>query len=141
MTKTGPRARRDRGARKGTVRRSVAAGLPRPSGPVAARPERPAPKPDGRLTRAQIRAKVTAILRRFVPDFDPKALEPEASLRQALAADSMDVLNLVMAIHDELGIDIPEADYGKIDTLDGCLDYLVTAIAAPEGGRRSPPAD
>ena len=46
-----------------------------------------------------------------------------------LAADSMDVLNLVVAIHDELGVDIPEADYGKIDTLDDCLDYLATAIA------------
>ena len=55
-----------------------------------------------------------------------------------LAADSMDVLNLVVAIHDELGVDIPEADYGKIDTLDGCLDYLAAAIAARESAR--PPA-
>ena len=92
------------------------------------------------MTRTQIRAKVTAILRRFVPDFDPKAVTPDASLRQALAADSMDVLNLVVAIHDELGVDIPEADYGKIDTLDNCLDYLATAIATRDGGRRSPPA-
>jgi acyl carrier protein len=131
------RTKRSRGARRG----AVTAGPPPASGSASARAEPRPPKPDRRLTRAQIRAKVTAILRRFVPDFDPKALEPEASLRQALAADSMDVLNLVMAIHDELGIDIPEADYGKIDTLDGCLDYLATAIAAREGGRRSPPAD
>jgi acyl carrier protein len=103
---------------------------------VAVPPERPAPKTDGRLTRVQI----TAILRRFVPDFDPRTLKPDASLRQALAADSMDVLNLVVAIHDELGVDIPEADYGKIDTLDGCLDYLAAPIATREGGRRSPPA-
>lgn len=130
MTKTGPRTKRDRGARKDTVRRSGAAGVRRTSRPVPARPERPAPKPDGRLTRPQIRAKVTAILRRFVPDFDPKAVKPDASLRQVLAADSMDVLNLVVAIHDELGVDIPEADYAKIDTLEGCLDYLAAALAA-----------
>jgi len=92
--------------------------------------------PDGRMTRTQIRAKLTAILRRFLPDFDPKALEPGASLRKVLAADSMDVLNFVVAIHDELGIDIPEADYPKIDTLDDCLDYLGAAIAA----REQPPA-
>ena len=89
------------------------------------------------MTRAQIRAKVTGILRRFLPDFDARALEPDASLRKVLAADSMDVLNLVVAIHDELGVDIPEADYGKIDTLDGCLDYLAAAIAARAALRAS----
>jgi acyl carrier protein len=88
----------------------------------------------GQVTRAQLRSKVTAILRRFVPGFDPRALAPDASLRTALAADSMDVLNLVVAIHDELGVDIPEDDYPKIDTLDGCLDYLAAAMAARQTG-------
>jgi acyl carrier protein len=100
----------------------------------------PAPGPDGRMTRTQIWARLTAILRRFLPDFDTKALAPDASLRKALAADSMDVLNFVVAIHDELGIDIPEADYPKIDTLDDCLDYLGAAIAVrepPVGAPRS----
>lgn len=120
------RTSHDRRARRpATTRRSVPAG---PRRAISSKSSRP--KPDGHLTRAQIRAKVTAILRRFVPDFDPQAVKPDASLRQTLAADSMDVLNLVVAIHDELGVDIPEADYGKIDTLDGCLDYLAAAIAA-----------
>ena len=91
--------------------------------------------PDGRMTRTQIRARLTAILRRFLPEFDPKALAPDASLRKALAADSMDVLNFVVAIHDELGIDIPEEDYPKIDTLDDCLDYLAAAIATRPAAR------
>jgi acyl carrier protein len=90
------------------------------------------------MTRTELRAKLTAILRRFLPDFDPKALQPDASLRKALAADSMDMLNFVVAIHDELGIDIPEEAYPKLDTLDGCLDYLGAAIAAREGGRPGP---
>jgi acyl carrier protein len=84
------------------------------------------------MTRTQIRARVMAILHRFLPEFDFEALKPDADLRQALAADSMDVLNLIVGIHDELGIDIPEEDYGKIDTLDNCLDYLGAAIAARE---------
>ena len=121
-----PRTKRERSARRrGAAGRSV------PVRPRRATPSKSSlPKPDGHLTRAQIRAKVTAILRRFVPDFDPRAVKPDASLRQVLAAYSMDVLNLVVAIHDELGVEIPEADYGKIDTLNGCLDYLAAAIAA-----------
>jgi acyl carrier protein len=102
--------------------------------PRTSRDRSPAPAGAARSTptRAQLRAKVTAILRRFLPDFDPRAIKPDASLRQTLAADSMDVLNFVVAIHDELGIDIPEADYPKIDKLDDCLDYLAQAIAARE---------
>ena len=127
------RTKRDRRAPKSTISRRAPSAMAAPSGPRASRP-------DGRLTRAQLRAKLTAILRRFVPDFDPKALKPDASLRQALAADSMDVLNLVVAIHDELGVDVPEEDYGKIDTLEGCLDYLTAAIAADSAARSRPSA-
>jgi acyl carrier protein len=101
--------------------------------------DRAATDPARHMTRRALRAKVTAILRRFLPDFDFKALKPDASLRQTLAADSMEMLNLVVAIHDELGIDIPEADYGKLDKLDDCLDYLAAAIAARETGRPQAP--
>jgi acyl carrier protein len=124
MSNRKPERTRDRGTRERTG--------PDTRGPTLS----PGP---GRMTRTQLRAKLTAILRRFLPDFDPKALEPDASLRKALAADSMDVLNFVVAIHDELGIDIPEADYPKIDTLDDCLDYLGAAIAARETRTQLPP--
>jgi acyl carrier protein len=82
------------------------------------------------MTREKIREALKAILRRLVPDADLDALAPDASLREQLAADSMDFLNFVVALHDELGVDVPELDYRKIDTLDGCVEYLAAAIAA-----------
>lgn len=36
----------------------------------------------------------------------------------------MDFLNLVIGLHERLGIDIPEADYPKLFTKNGLLDYL-----------------
>jgi acyl carrier protein len=89
------------------------------------------------MTRKKIREGVKTILRRLVPDADIDALAPDASLREQLAADSMDLLNFVVALHDELGVDVPELDYRKIDTLDGCVDYLAAAIAARAGPARS----
>jgi acyl carrier protein len=89
------------------------------------------------MTRKKIREGVKTILRRLVPDADIDALAPDASLREQLAADSMDLLNFVVALHDELGVDVPELDYRKIDTLDGCVDYLAAAIAARDGPARS----
>ena len=89
------------------------------------------------MTREQIRAKVKDILARLVPDADFEALAPDANLRETLEADSMDLLNFVVALHDELGVDVPELDYRKIDTLDRCLDYLAAAIGAREAKRAS----
>ena len=87
------------------------------------------------MTREKIREALKAILRRLVPDADIDALAPDASLREQLAADSMDLLNFVVALHDELGVDVPELDYRKIDTLDGCVDYLAAAITARDAAR------
>lgn len=82
------------------------------------------------MTREKIREALKAVLGRLVPDVDFDALAPDSSLREQLAADSMDLLNFVVALHDELGVDVPETDYRKIDTLDGCVEYLAAAIAA-----------
>lgn len=82
------------------------------------------------MTREEIRAKVKDILQRLAPDVDLQTLESDVSLRKALTADSMDVLNFVVALRGELGVDVPEQDYGKIDTLDDCVGYLAARIAA-----------
>jgi acyl carrier protein len=36
----------------------------------------------------------------------------------------MDLLTWVIGLHKELKVDIPEADYPRLSTLDGCIDYL-----------------
>ena len=41
----------------------------------------------------------------------------------------MDFLNLVTAVHDETGIDIPERDYPQLGSLDGFADYVAGATA------------
>jgi acyl carrier protein len=38
----------------------------------------------------------------------------------------MDFLNFAIALHEELGIDIPETDSAKLLTLDGCTEYLAS---------------
>jgi len=42
--------------------------------------------------------------------------------------DRFDVLNFAIALHEALGVDVPETDYAKIATLNGCLDYLEAAM-------------
>jgi len=58
--------------------------------------------------------------------------EPRATveLREQLDLDSMDFLNFAIGLNKAFGVDIPEADYRKLATLEGCVGYL----AARTGG-------
>lgn len=60
----------------------------------------------------------------IAPEADFGSLDPNDALREQLDLDSMDFLNIMIGLHEALGIDIPEADYPKLFTLTGAIDYL-----------------
>jgi acyl carrier protein len=76
------------------------------------------------VTRDELRATVLRVLGEIAPEADLAALHAAVGFRDQLDLDSMDVLNFVVGLHTALGIEIPEADYGKLATLDACVDYL-----------------
>ena len=55
-----------------------------------------------------------------------------ADLREAIDIDSMDFLNFITAIHQRLGIDIPELDYPKLVTLNGAVTYLTEHLKSAQ---------
>ena len=77
-------------------------------------------------TREQIRAALLDTLGAIAPEADLDAIAPDKPLRDQLDIDSYDFLNVVIHLHETLGVDIPEADYGKLATLNSTIDYLVT---------------
>ena len=79
------------------------------------------------MTRDEIRATVLRALGEIAPEADLATLAPDIGLRDQLDLDSMDVLNFVVGLHAALGVEIPESDYPKLATLDGCVDYLAAA--------------
>lgn len=52
----------------------------------------------------------------------------EASLTDDLNVDSLDVVELIMALEEEFGIEIPEADVEKISTVGSMVDYIQSKI-------------
>ena len=78
----------------------------------------------------KIRAEVLAIVKRLAPEIDPARIIPDKPLRSQIDLDSMDWLNVLATIHEKLGVDIPEADYGKVQTLDSIVAYLADKIPA-----------
>ena len=82
------------------------------------------------MTQDEIRGVVLRVLGQIAPEAELSKLKPKLRIRDQLDLDSMDVLNFVIGLHKELGVDIPEADYPKLATLDSCVAYLGANLGA-----------
>ncbi len=79
---------------------------------------------------ADIRERVIAIIRTIAPEVEEGELRADRPLRDQVDLDSMDWLNVILGVHRDLGVDIPEADYGKLRTLDDWAQYLRARLPA-----------
>jgi acyl carrier protein len=80
------------------------------------------------MTPQELKAIIVRTLAGVAPEADLASLDPAEDLRDALDLDSMDILRFAKALHEQLGIDIPEADYTKIVRLNDCVSYLAKRL-------------
>lgn len=57
-------------------------------------------------------------------NLDGKEIKPESSFKDDLEVDSLDLFELIMAIEDEFGVEIPSEDLEKLTTIQSVMDYL-----------------
>ncbi len=55
---------------------------------------------------------------------EPEQVTPEASFEDDLGADSLDLVELIMALEEEFGISIPDEDAEKIKTVGDAVAYI-----------------
>ena len=72
----------------------------------------------------QVKDTVLRLLGEIAPEADLAGVKPDLSFRDQLDLDSMDFLNFVISLHKTFSVDIPEADYPKYATLNGCVEQL-----------------
>jgi len=83
------------------------------------------------MTTDEIRDTVLRMLGEIAPEADLGEIEPDVDFREQLDLDSMDFLNFVIAVDEELGIGIPESDYPRVATLESFVAYLAERMGAP----------
>ncbi len=76
------------------------------------------------MTEAQLREAILQALFSVAPEAEGERLDPSANLRDQLDIDSMDFLNFLIALKDTVGVEVPEADYAQVASLDDCVRYL-----------------
>lgn len=82
------------------------------------------------MSHEEIKQTILQALGSIVPEADLAAIEPDLEFREQLDMDSMDFLNFVIAVDQQLGVEIPEVDYPKMATLDDCVAYVSARMVA-----------
>ena len=80
------------------------------------------------MNASELRQKTLAILQTIAPEIAPDEIVGSKTLRSQVDLDSMDWLNFLVALHEQLRVDIPEADYAKLVTLDDVVGYLAARL-------------
>lgn len=74
--------------------------------------------------RAEVEAKVRGIIADQL-QIDKEQIKSESSFIKDLGADSLDIVELVMAMEEEFEIEIPDEDAEKIRTVNDAIAYIV----------------
>lgn len=82
------------------------------------------------MTNDEIKQVVTDIIADVAPDEDVTNIKPDVRLRDQLELDSMDFLDIVMELRKRHNIEVPEAEYPELASLDSCATYLAPKFAA-----------
>jgi acyl carrier protein len=75
--------------------------------------------------------KVKGIVAEQLEIQDQETIKPESKFAEDLGADSLDVVELVMALEEEFDIEIPDEAAEKIATVQAAVEYIEEKAAAP----------
>uniref|UniRef100_A0A7R9V3N0 Acyl carrier protein n=1 Tax=Chlamydomonas euryale TaxID=1486919 RepID=A0A7R9V3N0_9CHLO len=79
----------------------------------------------GFLEKDKVIERVIYVAKHF-DKVDPAKVTPEANFEKDLGLDSLDVVELVMALEEEFGVEIPDAEADKITSVGDAVNYVIS---------------
>jgi acyl carrier protein len=80
------------------------------------------------MIESEIRQHIIRAIENIAPEIDGDTLDVNVDFREECDLDSMDFLNLVVAMNKACGVVIPEKDYAKVMSLKAMANYLLERI-------------
>ena len=80
------------------------------------------------LTEADIHAMIFELLGQIAPEAADEDLDFDDDIRFELDIDSFDFLNFLIGLNERTGVDIPEADYGRLVSVNDITGYILTRL-------------
>lgn len=81
------------------------------------------------MSAEELKQIIFNALGQIAPEADFSRLQPDENIQSALDIDSFDFLNFLIALNEEIEVEIPEADYGQVSTLNGLVAYLMANLS------------
>jgi acyl carrier protein len=81
------------------------------------------------MNREELAKRILDLLTEIAPDVEASNVIPAIDFRDQFDFDSMDTLNFAIALHRELGVEVPETEYSRLASLDKCVAYLGPRVA------------
>ena len=80
------------------------------------------------MTRDELKKIFAEELGSIAPEVDLSNIAETDNIQEYFDLDSMDIYNLLAALHQRLDIDIPDKDASKMLTVKDAVDYLVRVV-------------
>lgn len=80
------------------------------------------------MSQEQIKEALLEILENVAPEADFDEISLNADVREALDIDSFDFLNVLIALNEQTGVEIPEADYGQLVSVNDIVQYVAAKM-------------
>ncbi|OLN96905.1 Acyl carrier protein, mitochondrial [Colletotrichum chlorophyti] len=77
------------------------------------------------LNKEEVEGRIIALLQGFDKVNDPANIKPTAHFANDLGLDSLDTVEVVMAIEEEFSIEIPDKDADTIHSIEKAVEYIV----------------
>lgn len=77
------------------------------------------------LDKSEVTDRVVSVVKNF-QKVDPSKVTPNAHFQNDLGLDSLDTVEIVMALEEEFGFEIPDNEADKISTIDLAVDFIAS---------------
>jgi acyl carrier protein len=80
------------------------------------------------MNREDIKTRLLDAIGEIAPETDLPSIDPVRPLRQQVDLDSADWLNVLVAVHEKIGVDIPDAQAARLRTLEQLVAYCAEQL-------------
>ncbi|MEA3491582.1 MAG: phosphopantetheine-binding protein [Campylobacterota bacterium] len=77
------------------------------------------------MTKDEIKNVIIRQILEIAPEIEEDEIEADENIQRSLEIDSFDFLRILTAMNEELGVDVPESDYAKVESVESMAEYFL----------------
>jgi len=80
------------------------------------------------MTKEKLKSIIIEQILEIAPDIERDEIENDTHIQRSLEIDSFDFLKILTAMNEKVGVEVPEDDYAKVDTIEHMVEYFLARL-------------